>query len=37
VNAPIYTTVTKLTAIDPDADSNPVHYSIENITYHRPR
>lgn len=37
VNAPIYSEVVTLKAVDPDADSNPVHYSLENVTYYRPR
>ena len=37
VNAPIYTQIATLKAIDPDADANPVHYSIHNVTYLKPR
>ena len=37
VNAPIYTEVAKLEAIDIDADSRPVNYFIEKILYYRQR
>ncbi len=37
VNAPIYTEVTKLEAVDVDADALPVNYHIEKIVYQRPR
>ena len=37
VNAPIYTEVAKLEAVDIDADSRPVNYFIEKIKYFRPR
>ena len=37
VNAPIYTEVAKLQAVDIDADSRPVNYFIEKILYFRPR
>ena len=37
VNAPIYTTIATLEAEDPDADAIPVHYSLQNLTFHRPR
>ena len=34
VNAPLYTELTTVSAVDPDADANPVRYSIEGITFH---
>jgi hypothetical protein len=37
VNAPMYTTIATLTAVDMDADSVPVYYQIKNVTYFRPR
>ena len=36
VNAPVYTEVTTLKAVDPDPNSMPVHYKLINVTYHRP-
>ena len=37
VDTPIYSEISSVEATDPDADSVPVHYSIENITFFRPR
>ena len=37
VNAPIYTPILTLEAEDKDEDSNPVHYSLQNATFYRPR
>jgi hypothetical protein len=37
VNAPIYTEITTLEAVDIDADSTPINYYIEKILYFRPR
>ena len=37
VNAPVYTRVAQVEAIDPDADAGAVHYEIANVTYFRPR
>ena len=37
VNDPIYTTVATLRAVDADADSSTVYYSLQNLTYYRPR
>lgn len=37
VNAPVYTTIATLKAVDADADSTPITYGMENITYYRPR
>ena len=36
-NAPIYTSIATVQATDPDADSNPVHYSLHNLTFFRQR
>ena len=36
VNAPIYTEITRLKAVDPDPTSLPVRYKLLNVTYHRP-
>ena len=37
VNAPMYLPVAKVKAVDPDAESGPVHYSMQNVTFTRPR
>ena len=36
VNAPVYTEITTLKAVDPDPTSFPVNYKLLNVTYHRP-
>ena len=37
VNAPLYTELTTVHAVDPDADAKPVQYSIEKIIFHFPK
>ena len=37
VNAPIYTELGKIQAEDPDAEAQPIVYSLENVTFHRPK
>ena len=37
VNAPVYTVITTLKAIDPDPDALPVRYDLLNVTFYRPR
>lgn len=35
VNAPIYTELTKVTAVDPDPDAFPIVYSVESVVFHK--
>ena len=37
VNAPVYTEITTLKAVDPDPDALPVQYNLLNVTFLRPR
>ena len=37
VNAPVYTEITTLKAIDADPDAKPVEYNLLNVTFYRPR
>ena len=37
VNAPVYTEITTLKAVDADPDAKPVEYNLLNVTFYRPR
>lgn len=37
INSPLYTKLTQVTAVDPDPDASPVTYSVESITYFKPK
>ena len=37
VNAPIYTEIGSVKAIDNDAEADQILYSLENVTFHRPK
>ena len=37
VNAPVYTEITTLKAVDPDPDASPISYNLLNVTFFRPR
>lgn len=37
VNAPVFTEVTVIKAVDPDWDAQPITYKLLNVTFFRPR